>query len=273
LVEGQFDLILAHQSGLPFTVALSGTALTDEHLSLLSRISKRLVIALDADEAGVRAGLRSSALAYQAGFDVKVPTFPDGKDPADLARENPELLKAAIRTSKTAVEFFLEVLRRDTRDERAYKKIVESQVLPLVALLHSRIEQEYFVRVIAQRLGVSEGAIQIELSKRPRLREQKEETPPPMAIPQETVTPFEKKVGMLLFYFTDDTEMHTRLTGLLGKERLEAVERELEAHAEELRFRFEHELGEHTTKERIAEDMLLDIERVVHKEQLKMKFI
>ncbi len=81
LVEGQFDLVLAHQSGLPFTVALSGTALTPEHLSLLGRLSKRLVLALDADAAGIRAGLRSAQMALAAGFDVKVPTFPAEKDP------------------------------------------------------------------------------------------------------------------------------------------------------------------------------------------------
>jgi DNA primase len=63
LVEGQFDLVLAHQSGLPFAVALSGTALTPEHLSLLSRLSKRLVLALDADAAGLRSGLKSALMA------------------------------------------------------------------------------------------------------------------------------------------------------------------------------------------------------------------
>ncbi len=65
LVEGQFDLVLCHQSGLPFTVALSGTALTPEHLSLLGRLSKRLVLALDADSAGIRAGLRSAQMALR----------------------------------------------------------------------------------------------------------------------------------------------------------------------------------------------------------------
>src|SRR6185437_4942573 len=72
LVEGQFDLILAHQSGLPFTVASSGTAITPEHLSLLGRLSKRLVLALDGDAAGIRAGLKSAAMALQMGFDVKI---------------------------------------------------------------------------------------------------------------------------------------------------------------------------------------------------------
>ena len=78
-------------------------------------------------------------------FDVKVPTFAEGKDPADIAKENPELLKAAVRTSKTAIEFFLDVLRPQAKDERAYKKLVESQVLPLIAALQSSIEQEHFV--------------------------------------------------------------------------------------------------------------------------------
>src|SRR3989344_7719194 len=63
LVEGQFDLVLAHQSGLPFAVALSGTALTPEHLSLLGRLSQRLVLVLDADQAGIRAGLKSAHMA------------------------------------------------------------------------------------------------------------------------------------------------------------------------------------------------------------------
>src|SRR3569623_314541 len=66
LVEGQFDVVMSHQSGLPFAVAVSGTALTQEHLSLLSRFSKRLVLALDIDSAGLRAGRKSAARAYAA---------------------------------------------------------------------------------------------------------------------------------------------------------------------------------------------------------------
>jgi DNA primase catalytic core len=172
LVEGQFDLILAHQSGLPFTVALSGTALTPEHLSLLGRLSKRLVLALDADQAGIRSGLKSALMAIEAGFDVKIPTFPQGKDPADVARENPEHLKAAVRTSQTAVEFFLEVLRPGAKDERVYKKAVEAQVLPLVSAMGSKIEQEHFVRIIAGKLSVSESAVREEVAKRKITRAQ-----------------------------------------------------------------------------------------------------
>ncbi len=59
LVEGQMDLVLAHQIGLENTVAVSGTALTDRHLAALARLSRRLIMAYDADEAGLAASRRA----------------------------------------------------------------------------------------------------------------------------------------------------------------------------------------------------------------------
>jgi DNA primase len=271
LVEGQFDLIMAHQSGLLFAVALSGTALTPEHLSLLGRLSKRLVLALDADDAGLRSGLKSAHMALVAGFDVKVPTFAQGQDPADVAKENPELLKAAVRTSKTAIEFFLDALRPGTRDERAYKKVVEAQVLPLVAAISSRIEQEHFVRLVAQRLGVSDLAVRAEVEKRPAPQEMADSSDVHNSSAQSKVPPFEKKVGMLLFYFGRESAVGEQLTTLLGGQKISELEQELTPQAEELRFRFEAELGEHTD-EIIAADMLAELERAVAKERLRAKF-
>lgn len=208
LVEGQFDVVLSHQSGLPFAVASSGTAITEEHLNLLSRLSKRLVLALDGDAAGIRAGLKSAAIALKMGFDVKIPLFGEGKDPADLAKEDPELLKAAIRNSKTAVEFFLEILQTQARDERAYTKLVETQVLPLVASLPSKIEQAHFVRIVAQRLRVPETAIYAEVAKRPVLPEQ-EIVEVLLSNDTAPITSFDKKVGMLFFSFNNESSIHS----------------------------------------------------------------
>ena len=277
LVEGQFDLILSHQSGLPFCVALSGTALTPEHLSILGRLSKRLVLALDADDAGVRAGLKSAHMALRAGFDVKVPTFAEGKDPADLARENPESLKAAVRASKTAVEFFLDALRPAARDSRAYAKLVEAQVLPLVAAVESKIEQEQFVRLVAGRLGVSESAILTELGRVKNSPHEIGEAAISRGSPdihkngaELPMTPLERKVGMLLFGWNKSKET---LHELLGAERLSELEVKLTPYAEDLRFRFDAEVGAHTDEGTIAKDMLGEIEKAVEKERFKMKFL
>jgi DNA primase len=275
LVEGQFDLILAHQSGLHFTVALSGTALTIEHLSLLGRLSKRLVLALDADQAGVRSGLKSALMAIRAGFEVKVPTFPDGKDPADVARENPELLKAAVRTSKTAIEFFLDALKPQAKDERAYQRLVEAQILPLIAAMQSKIDQAHFARIVAERLRVPEAAVLAEVAKQPVLREPgiEEEVVPLQPVEDATLTPLERKAGMILFHFKDGSPMYQKLADVMGAAEVASLQERLMSQAETLRFRFDAELGEHTTDETVAEDMLRQIGDALHKERFKMKFL
>ncbi len=273
LVEGQFDLILSHQSGLHFAVALSGTALTPEHLNILGRLSKRLVLALDADQAGLRSGLKSAYMALQTGFEVKVPTFAEGKDPADVARENPELLKAAIRTSKPAVEFFLDALRPGARDARAYAKTVESTVLPLVAVVQSSIEQDQYVRAIAARLGVSETAVRTEVAKKPSIVAETDSPEIHQKSAELSMTPLQKKAGMLVFRFGRGSPIGEQLAAIVGGDELQKIEEELAGEAEALRFRFDSEVGEHTDEDTIAKDMLGDIHRQVERERFKMKFL
>ncbi|MDQ5955159.1 MAG: primase [Patescibacteria group bacterium] len=277
LVEGQFDVVLAHQSGLPFTVALSGTALTPEHLSLLGKISKRLVVALDGDAAGIRSGLKSSLMAIAAGFDVKVPTFPQGKDPADLAKENPELLKAAIRTSKTAVEFFMDMLRVQAKDERMYKKLVEMQVLPLIKVMQSKIEQEHFIHLVAQRLGVSETAVREEVAKQKvslEITEVGEDGASTSTQPaHDELTAMEKKIAMLYFVFGPETPQQQKLVELLGQSYIDTFVERIAEQRELWRFRFETEINEQTSEAQIAADMLGFIERAVAKERVKSRYM
>jgi DNA primase len=267
MVEGQFDLVLSHQSGLPFAVAVSGTALTQDHLNLLARFSKRLVLALDADEAGLRAGLKSAAMAIAAGFDVKIPTFNASKDPADLARENPELLRAAVRTSETAIEFFLSALRPGARDERAYKRLVETRVLPLIALLSSRIDQEHFIQIVAKQVGVSEDAVRAEVARKPALLQDdalggEEEAKPPAVV----VSSLSHALAMLQFYFEKDAAMQQKLKELVGEEKYaESLEKHL-PEAEKFRFEFESLGGE---REDVAEDLLLTIKRARVRDEIE----
>ncbi len=264
MVEGQFDLVLSHQSGLPFAVAVSGTALTGEHLTLLSRFSKRLVLALDNDTAGLRAGLKATAMAYAQGFDVKIPTLSHGKDPADMAHENPELLRAAIRTSKTAIEFFLEVLHAQARDERAYKQLVEAQVLPLIANLQSKIDQEHFATIVANKLGVSVDAVRAEVLKRPTLTFVEEESAQVAPLQALTLDQLERAGAMLVFYFDEDTELQEKLKTILGP-RYTLIKEKFMGEAERFRFDFET-LGEE--KDVVKEALLSTISRQLIGEEI-----
>ena len=87
------------------------------------------------------------------------------------------------------------------------------------------------------------------------------------------MTPLQKKAGMLLFRFGKESSVGVRLSGLLGSDILGQWESELAGQAETLRFRFDQEVGEHTSEEAIAEDMLSDIGKQVEKKRFKMKFL
>ncbi len=83
VVEGNTDVIALRQAGFQPVVASMGTALTEQQLKELGRLSKRLWLAFDGDAAGETATLRGMALAVRQGFDVKVVPLPSGIDPAD----------------------------------------------------------------------------------------------------------------------------------------------------------------------------------------------
>ncbi len=83
VVEGNTDVIALRQAGFEPVVASMGTALTDQQLKELGRLTKRLWLAFDGDAAGETATLRGMELAAQQGFDVKVVALPAGVDPAD----------------------------------------------------------------------------------------------------------------------------------------------------------------------------------------------
>lgn len=168
LVEGQLDVLLSHQAGFTNAVALSGTALSETHLALMKRFSENLMLALDADSAGLRATARSAALALSQGLRVKVARLPKGKDPADLVNEDPKLLTQAIATARPVVEFFLAELASSESDPHRLLRSAEQIVLPLLRAMPSPMEREHFVQVTGRTLGLSSEAVRESLARLPR---------------------------------------------------------------------------------------------------------
>jgi DNA primase len=166
LVEGQVDLVMSHQAGWSNTVAVSGTALTEEHVALVHRLSDNLILALDADEAGIRAAAKSARIALAAGMDVKVAPLPEGQDPADLIKtEGKEAWNAAMRSARHIIIFLMDILERTQKDPRAFARAVERGVIPFVASIKSPIDREHFVREVAGRIGMPEQTIREAVQK------------------------------------------------------------------------------------------------------------
>ncbi|MYJ87356.1 MAG: DNA primase [Rhodobacteraceae bacterium] len=90
VVEGYMDVIALHQAGFVASVAPLGTAVTPEHLAQLLRLSQQPILAMDGDEAGIRAAKRIVDLVLpllEPGKTVRFCTLPDGLDPDDLIRK------------------------------------------------------------------------------------------------------------------------------------------------------------------------------------------
>lgn len=159
LVEGQMDLVMLHQAGITNTVASSGTALTAEHLVKLRRLSNRIIMAFDGDSAGFSASNRSAQIALSLGMELKMASMPEGKDPADLAKNEPEVLRDSLKNAKHIIDFYTEKLLERKLEARELGKEIEKNVLPYVAQLPSTIEKDHFIKSIAHRTFIKEDAL------------------------------------------------------------------------------------------------------------------
>ena len=106
VVEGYLDVLIPQQAGIKNAVATLGTALTDQHVRLLSRYAREIVLVFDADSAGQAAAERALELFLTQQIHVRVATVDQGKDPCDfvLAR-GAEAFREMISHAPDALEF------------------------------------------------------------------------------------------------------------------------------------------------------------------------
>ena len=250
LVEGQMDLLASHQAGWGNTVAVSGTAFTAEHAALIKRMTENIVIALDADAAGIKAAGKASRAALQSGLNVKVAQLPSGLDPADLIlKEGAEAWRAAIRDSKDIITFLLDVLHEHAKSPDVFRRSVEAVVLPFLQDVQSPIAREQYMHQIAARLGVSDAAISQALTKLPQTAEQtisqRAESAPPIKTEANRNLAYDRaRQAFSIFLWQKsltkpDIDLDTYETELLdavGKEIFEQLQTMPDAERENLRF-------------------------------------
>lgn len=162
IVEGQMDVIMAHQAGSKHTVGISGTGLTLPHLDLISRFTNTILFALDADGAGVRALARSVERAYSRGFVIGIVVLPEGEDPASFIQSDSEKWKQALDHPIDYIDFLLDPDRNARGDRTAY---VKSDVFPVISWMSGHIERDRAIQKTAGFLGVSEDALRADFEQ------------------------------------------------------------------------------------------------------------
>jgi DNA primase len=279
LVEGQMDLLMAHQSELRNTVAVSGTALTDKHLNQLRRLSGNLIMAFDADAAGVEASRRAVDLAFGQGLDVKIAGLPAGSDPAELIAKDKNAWYTVIKAATNFIDFYLAALLKKKLEPRAFKLAVSREVLPYVAKINNAIDQAHFVTKIADLLNIEQGPIWVELDKARRASQSSTKEPTASAaVPdQDRRGLIISRVFSLLYWLEEKGESpidlgvaKQELARLLGTEGMSELEKTFHPKKDRLILEAEvaYEGNKHLDQE--LKDLIYNLEEETLRQRLQL---
>ncbi|MFA4833856.1 MAG: DNA primase [Patescibacteria group bacterium] len=160
IVEGQMDIITAHQNNFKNVVASSGTALTGEQIKLLKRYTNNIALGFDMDQAGQMASDRGIREALAAEMNIKVIIIPSGKDPDECIRNNPENWAAAVKEAKPIMQYYFDKIFFGLNlEEVGDKRRAAKEILPILFKLGSRIEQDFWLKKLAEKIEVEENIL------------------------------------------------------------------------------------------------------------------
>jgi DNA primase len=156
IVEGYMDVILPHQYGFKNVIASMGTAIGESHITILKKMTKNLVLALDPDSAGESAMLRSVGLENTLGAEMRVAIMPDGKDPDEIVMRDPAEWKKLIAAAVPILDFTFDKLTKDLDLKTAKGKSSAVEVLmPLVSQIKDPVRQGFYLEKLGGLVGQS----------------------------------------------------------------------------------------------------------------------
>lgn len=176
LVEGNLDVITLHQAGFDNAVATMGTALTPDHVRLMSRFTKEVVLCYDNDAAGVEATQRAMTVLRDSDFSVRVLQLPRRKtesgelvkqDPDDFIKfQGPAAFEMLLSGSEDQSAYQLEVIEKkhDLSADRGKAEFLK-EAAQMIAKLSSPVEREIYAGRAAEKAGISKDSVMFEVAE------------------------------------------------------------------------------------------------------------
>ena len=167
IVEGYMDLISLYQNGIKNVVAVSGTALTDDQVQLLSRYTKNVVLLFDADTAGIRASMRSIEILLKKDMDVKIASVPEGEDPDSYVNKfGKEKFHEIIEKAQNFLEYQSSRYESEGKfnDPVTLAEAIRELVKP-VAIINDELKRILLIKNIAKKFNLREKLLEEELGK------------------------------------------------------------------------------------------------------------
>lgn len=180
VVEGYMDVIAAHQHGFTNVVASMGTALTERQVRTLKRSAPEVVLALDADAAGIEAAIRGHDVVRQStdedgptvpivswcglvryqsvvSIELKVAALPEGMDPDDVIRGSADDWRALVDGAKPVLDYRLDAAteRHDLSTPNGRSELVQ-EFLPLVTAVTDPVVRAHYLQRLGTRARIGE---------------------------------------------------------------------------------------------------------------------
>jgi DNA primase len=166
IVEGYMDVIAAHQNGFNNVIASMGTAVTEKQVSTLKRSARNMVLALDADEAGLEAMLRCVDYENTLDAEIRVIILPEGKDPDDVIREDTETWKNLLNEASPIIDYTFDMAtaRLDLTTARDQSSAV-NQLGPIILKIKDPVRKAHYVQKLARLTSQDVRTIEVALSQ------------------------------------------------------------------------------------------------------------
>ncbi len=166
IVEGYMDVITAHQHGFTNVVASMGTSVTETQVRALKKLSRNLVLALDADAAGEEAMLRGVVYENILENEVRVAVLPQGKDPDDVIKKDADAWRTFIAGAVPIMDYTFNVVASGLDLATARDKSLAVQRLgPVLNSMNDRVRQAHYIQKLAGLIHVGERTVEAELSR------------------------------------------------------------------------------------------------------------
>jgi len=188
IVEGYMDVLMAHQHGFQNVVASMGTALTESQVGALRRLTKSFVLAMDADPAGQQASMRGlEVVKREYGIEhrrspeaqetyrhvwlkkyvdanIKVITMPEGRDPDDVIRDDPDHWARLVREALPLMDYYFQSAVADKDlDSAEGKAALVRQLVGLIGEMGDAIERAHYLQKLAQLVRIDERTLAAEM--------------------------------------------------------------------------------------------------------------
>lgn len=165
LVEGYFDVMSLHQTGIKGVVAASGTAFTDQQALMLARLVRKVLLLFDSDPAGLKAAFRSYTSLAREGLDVLFLGMPSGEDPDTLIRgEGVEAFRSRLRHAQPIVPFYLANMEPPVEERDVGDRADAARgLLDLLRHDSDELRRVMSLQELSARIGLEVGTLQREM--------------------------------------------------------------------------------------------------------------